>query len=54
VPPEAFTKSGELQISIVLFDQVDGKIAFSWNTAPFFGLSVGATLDSVGDYIYGD
>lgn len=47
-PPEAFTKSGGLEISITFFDIYEGKIAYSWNTAVFKDLKVGVSLDSVG------
>jgi hypothetical protein len=47
VPSEAFAKSGPLQLSISIFDYVDGRIAFSWNTPTFSGLSIGATMDNV-------
>lgn len=48
IPSEAFTKAGDLSFSISIFDVVNGKIAFSWNTPSYAGLSVGRTLESVG------
>lgn len=48
VPPEAFSKSGVLEISISLYDLYNGKIAFAWNTPTFSGLSVGASMQEVG------
>ena len=47
-PPEAFTKSGILEISISIFDLIDGKLAYSWNTSSLKVLKVGETLNSVG------
>lgn len=47
VPAEAFTKAGELSISISIFDLYQGKIAYSWNTPSLELLQVGATLDDV-------
>ena len=46
-PPEAFTKSGKLSISISIFDLYQGRIAYSWNTPVLEDLKVGATLDEV-------
>lgn len=47
-PPEAFVKSGALEISISFFDfTADKKIAYSWNTSILNALKVGKTLDSV-------
>ena len=49
VPPEAFTKSGQLQISITIFDlDEQGYRAFQWNTASYNGLSVSQSMDTVG------
>lgn len=45
---EAFTKAGQLEIAISIFDMQNGKMAYSWNTSVFSGLKVGASLDSVG------
>lgn len=50
VPPEAMTKKGQLQFSISLFDVVNGRLAFSWNTSMCQALSVGETLSSVGSW----
>lgn len=47
-PPEAFTKAGQLEISISIFDFLDKQIAYSWNTAVLKELSVGESLTSVG------
>lgn len=47
-PPEAFVKSGGLEISISFFDfTIDKKIGYSWNTPVLKDLKVGETLDSV-------
>ena len=51
VPAEAFTKSGNLTVSISIFDYLDGRVAFSWNTPTFTELRIGDTLDSVGYHI---
>ncbi len=48
VPPEVFNKSGTIEFSISLYDIVDGKLAFAWNTPTFSGLSVGASMREVG------
>jgi hypothetical protein len=50
-PPEAFTKSGTLNISISIFDLHDGKLAFSWNTAKLDKLKIGSTVGTVGHNI---
>lgn len=50
-PAEAFNHAGTLNISITLSDYVDGKLAFSWNTAALKSLQVGETLDRVGEKI---
>lgn len=47
VPADAFTKSGIISLSITIFDLIDKKLAFSWNTASFSQLTVGDTLTSV-------
>lgn len=51
VPPEAFTRSGILQLSISLFDSDGGKLVFSWNTPQLNSLIVGETLNRVGDFM---
>lgn len=50
VPPEAFTKSGQLQISISIYDldNESQRVAFQWNTAKFSQLSVSGSMDNVG------
>ena len=50
-PPEAFTAAGDLEISITFSDYLNGRIVYSWNTAPLEGLKVGKTLDKVSDKI---
>ena len=51
VPPEAFTRSGILQLSISLFDSDGGKLVFSWNTPQLSSLIVGETLNRVGEFM---
>ena len=49
VPPEAFIKAGELEISISFYDfDTNGFPAFAWNTPVFKGFSVGESTQSVG------
>ena len=49
VPAEAFTRSGDIQIAIVFYDEDEqGLTAFSWNTAKFSGLNVGETVNYIG------
>lgn len=44
VPSEIFSKAGNIEISITLYDEDEsGKVRFSWNTASFSDLLVGAT-----------
>lgn len=50
-PPETFTMAGDLEISITFSDYLNGRIVYSWNTAPLLGLKVGKTLDKVSDKI---
>ena len=54
VPPEAFTRSGVLQLSISLFDSDGGRLVFSWNTPQLSSLIVGETLNRVGDFMVED
>ncbi len=54
VPPQAFSQAGVLEISISFYDFVDGKIAFSWNTPPFRGLTIGESFTEVGEDIQTD
>lgn len=49
VPPEAFTSAGIIEISISIYDIKNGKIAFSWNTPTYKGLSVGEAFSKVGE-----
>ena len=49
VPPEAFTSAGAIEISISIYDIKEGRIAFSWNTPTFKGLSVGEAFSQVGE-----
>ena len=46
-PPEMCSASGAIEISISMYDKSDGYIAFSWNTATYSGLSIGASSASV-------
>jgi hypothetical protein len=48
VTPNVCTSYGAIELSIEIYDSKDGYKAFSWNTPPFSGLSVGKTIDSVG------
>lgn len=48
VPTEAFTKSGTLEFSISIYDTINDKAAFSWNTPICSLLTIGATLSTVG------
>lgn len=50
-PAEAFGCAGQLNVSITLSDYIDGKLAFSWNTAALKSLQVGETLDKVSEKI---
>lgn len=49
VPPEVFTSAGVIEISISIYDIKNRKIAFSWNTPTFKGLSVGEAFSQVGE-----
>lgn len=51
VPSEVFSKAGNIEISISLYDMVDDKISFMWNTATYSGFSVATTMQSVEDYL---
>lgn len=51
VPPEVFTSAGAIEISISIYDIKNGKIAFSWNTPTYKGLSVGEAFSKVGETI---
>lgn len=48
VPPEAMTQAGKLEIAISLYDTKNGNIAFSWNTPPYSGFSIGASFVHIG------
>ena len=48
VPPEAMTQAGKLEIAISLYDTKNGNIAFSWNTPPYSGFSIGASFTYIG------
>ena len=51
IAPEAFSEAGNIEISISFFDYADEghtKLAFSWNTPPYSGLSVGKSNADVG------
>ena len=52
VPAEAFTKSGQLQFSISIYDlDSTGRfVAFQWNTASCNALSVSSTMENVGSF----
>ena len=46
-PPEMCSAAGKVEVSISMYDKVDGYIAFSWNTASYSGLSIGASTASI-------
>ena len=48
VPPAAMTQAGVLEIAITIYDIHNNEIAFSWNTAPYSGFSIGASFSEVG------
>lgn len=48
VPPEAFVRAGQLEISISFYDFGTNGIAFAWNTPVFKGFSVGESNQYVG------
>ena len=51
VAPEAFSEAGNIEISMSFFDYTDKEktsLAFSWNTPPYSGLSVGKSNADVG------
>ena len=49
VPPAAMTQAGVLEIAISIYDiNNSGRVAFSWNTAPYSGFSIGASFTDVG------
>ena len=50
VPPEIMTQAGKIEMAISLYDIKDNKIAFSWNTPPFNGFSIGESFVEVGTY----
>lgn len=50
VPPEIMTQAGTLEIAISLYDIVNNKIGFSWNTSVYKGFSIGETFTEVGTY----
>lgn len=53
VPAEVCTQSGNVEISLSIYDKTgdkpEDKIAFSWNTAKYAGLSIGSSIESVGE-----
>ena len=57
VPAEVCTQSGNVEISLSIYDktgdetgdETDNKIVFSWNTAKYTGLSIGSSIESVGE-----
>lgn len=49
VPAEACTQSGNVEISLSIYDKINNQIAFSWNTAKYAGLSIGGSIESVGE-----
>jgi hypothetical protein len=50
-PPAAATEAGKVEIKITLYDLIDGKVAFSWNTPIFSQFTVGDTFTKVGERI---
>jgi hypothetical protein len=47
VPSDAFTQAGALEIAITFYDLDDDfKLAFSWNTPSYTGLSIGKTMET--------
>jgi hypothetical protein len=49
VPPAAMTQAGALEIAISIYDIDDsGRVAFSWNTAPYAGFSIGVSFTDIG------
>lgn len=50
VPPELMTMAGKIEIAFSIYDEQNGKIAFSWNTPSFKEFSVGSTANQIADY----
>ena len=48
VPPAAFTRAGNLEVSISLYDFQGNRMAFAWNTTTFSGFKIEKSLSSVG------
>lgn len=54
VPPEAMIVAGKIEIAFSLYDEHNGKIAFSWNTPSFKEFSIGGTANQIADYKISD
>lgn len=48
VAPEMCTRAGKIEISISIYDKSNDRIAFSWNTSSYSGLSIGASSACIG------
>lgn len=47
VPPAATQTAGSLEVSLVVFDVINDKIAFAWNTVVYTGFKIGQSVTTV-------
>lgn len=48
VKPEVMTQAGAIEIAISIYDIIDDKLAFSWNTATFNGFKIAESFTHIG------